>query len=79
MELIKEARLVKTVCELGNCYEQLVKEFLVNIPSNFDNPLSKEHQKVFVRGECVNFSANIINKFLGMKENNFSKLEVFDN
>ena len=79
MELIKEAGLMKTISKVGNCYEQLVKEFLVNIPSDCDNPLSKEHQKVFVREKCVNFSANIINKFLGIKENNFSELEASDN
>jgi len=74
VELIREAGLNKTVCNLGDCYEQLVS--LVNISNDCDNPLSREYQKVFVRGECVNFSANIINKFLDVKENNFSKLEA---
>ena len=55
MQLIKEAGLIMTVCNLGDCYEKLVKEFLVNIPDECDNPLSREYQKVFVRGECVNF------------------------
>jgi hypothetical protein len=61
MELIKEAGLMKTVCNLGDCYEKLVKEFLVNIPDECDDPLSREYQKVFVREECINFSPNIIN------------------
>jgi len=56
MELIKEAGLMKTVCNLGECYEKLVKEFIVNILAECDNPLSREYQKVYVRGECVNFS-----------------------
>jgi hypothetical protein len=38
MELIKEAGLMKTVCNLGDCYEKLVKEFLVNIPDDCDDP-----------------------------------------
>lgn len=78
-ELIKEARLMKTVCNLGDLYEKLVKEFLVNISNDCDNPISREYQKVFVRGECVNFSPNVINKFLGVEEINIPKLEVTDN
>jgi biotin synthase-like enzyme len=42
MELIKEAGLMKTVCNLGDCYEKLVKEFVVNISEECDNPLSRE-------------------------------------
>jgi len=38
MDMIKEAGLLKTVCNLGNCYEKLVKEFLVNISEECDNP-----------------------------------------
>jgi len=67
MEHIKEAGLIKTVCNLGECYEKLVKEFLVNIPIDCHSPVSREYQKVFVRGECVNFSPTIINKFLGVE------------
>jgi len=79
MELIKKAGLMKTLCNLGDCFEKLVKEFLVNISDDCDNSLSREYQKVFVRGECVNFSPNIINKFLGVEEINIPKLEVTDN
>jgi hypothetical protein len=39
MSLIKEAGMEKTVCKLGECYEKLVREFLVNIPKDCDNPL----------------------------------------
>ncbi|KEH32869.1 envelope-like protein, putative [Medicago truncatula] len=79
MEQIKEARLMKTVCNLGDCYEKLVKEFVVNIPEDYDNPLSREYQKVYVRGECINFSPNIINRFLGLAEEDFVELEATDN
>jgi len=68
MDMIKRARLLKTVCNLGNCYEKLVKEFLVNIYEECDNYLSQEYQKVYVRGNCVHFSPNIIKKFLGINE-----------
>jgi hypothetical protein len=76
IELIKGAGLMKTVCNLGDCYEKLVKEFLVNIPDDCDDPLSSEYQKVFVRGECVNFSPSIINKFLGVEDINIPKLKI---
>jgi len=79
MELIKEAGLMKTVCNLGDFYEKLVKEFLVNISIDCDNSLIREYQRVFVRGERVNFSPSIINKFLGIEEVNFPKLEITDN
>ncbi|MCI35074.1 envelope-like protein, partial [Trifolium medium] len=49
---------------MSECYETLVREFLVNIPEDCDDPLSKEYQKVFVRGKCVEFSPTIINKAL---------------
>ena len=79
VEIIKEAGLMKTVCNLGDCYEKFVKEFLVNILADCDNPLSSEYQKVFVRGECVHFSPNIINKFVGVEKTNILELEVTDN
>ena len=79
MNLIKEAGLIKTVCNLGECYEKLVKEFIVNIPAECDNPLSREYQKVYVRGECVNFSPNIINRFLMIDDEGVAELEATDN
>ncbi|KAK2454105.1 hypothetical protein QL285_001700 [Trifolium repens] len=77
--LIEKAGLMKTVTGIGECYEKLVKEFLVNIPEDCDNPLSKEHHKVYVRGKCVHFSPAIINKFLGNKEDGYAELEVTNN
>jgi hypothetical protein len=53
---------MKTVTGMGYRYEKLVKEFLVNIPSDCDSPLSTEYQKVFVRGKEINFSPAIINQ-----------------
>jgi len=79
MDIIKEAGLMKIVCNLDDCYEKLVKEFLVNNSSDCDNSLNREYKIVFVRGECVNFSPNIINKFLGVEEINFPKLEITEN
>ncbi|WJX67698.1 hypothetical protein P8452_52144 [Trifolium repens] len=77
--LIEKAGLMKTVSGIGDCYEKLVKEFLVNIPEDCDNPLSKEHHKVYVRGKCVIFSPAIINKYLGNKEDGYAEMEVTNN
>ncbi|KAL5147283.1 Kinesin-like protein KIN-14F [Glycine soja] len=65
MDLIKAAGLLKTVTKLGDCYESLVREFIVNIPSDIKNRKSNEYQRVFVRGKCVRFSPAVINKYLG--------------
>jgi hypothetical protein len=78
MKLIKHAGLMKTIYGLGNCYEKLVKEFLVNIPEDCDNPLSKEYQKVFVRGKEISFSPDVINTYLGRSEELYPELEVTD-
>ena len=79
MSMIKEAGLLKTVCNIGNCYEKLVREFLVNVPRDYTNPLSQEYHKVYVRGESVNFSPNIINRFLGIEEAGAAEVKVADN
>ncbi|KAL5133640.1 hypothetical protein HKD37_03G006932 [Glycine soja] len=65
MDLITAAGLLKTVTKLGDCYESLVREFIVNIPSDITNRKSDEYQRVFVRGKCVRFSPAVINKYLG--------------
>ncbi|KAK2449275.1 hypothetical protein QL285_008484 [Trifolium repens] len=77
--LIEKAGLLKTVTGMGECYEKFVKEFLVNIPEDCDNPLSKKHHKVYVRGKCVNFSPAIINKALGNKEDGYVEMKVTNN
>ncbi|KAK2415376.1 hypothetical protein QL285_037861 [Trifolium repens] len=77
--LIEKVGLMKTVTGIGECYEKLVKEFLVNIHEDCDNPLSKEHHKVYVRGKSVIFSPAIINKALGNKEDGYSEMEVTNN
>ncbi|KAL5134220.1 hypothetical protein HKD37_03G007422 [Glycine soja] len=65
IDLIKATGLLKTVSKLGDCYEGLVREFIVNIPSDISNRKSDEYQRVFVRGKCVKFSPAVINKYLG--------------
>ncbi|XP_045822302.1 uncharacterized protein LOC123915204 [Trifolium pratense] len=76
VNLIEEAGLIKTVSELGKCYEKLTREFLVNIPSDCDDPLSPEYLKVYVRGKCVDFSPAIINEYLGRSDDPAPELEI---
>ncbi|XP_058756892.1 uncharacterized protein LOC131630117 [Vicia villosa] len=79
LELIQEAGLLKTVCNLPKCYEKLVKEFVVNLSEECDNNRSAYYRKLFVRGKCVSFSPSVINKFLGRIDEVQTELEVTDN
>lgn len=79
MNLINDAGLRKTDSGFGNCFEMLVKEFIVNIPKDCDSPMTKVFRKIFVRQKCVEFSPEVINKFLGRSEETCAELEVTDN
>ncbi|XP_050876550.1 uncharacterized protein LOC127080267 [Lathyrus oleraceus] len=70
---------MKIVTGFGKCYEMLVKEFIVKISKECDNKRSKEFRKVYVIGRCVDFSPEIINRFLGRNEKEQDKIEVSDN
>ncbi|XP_057425844.1 uncharacterized protein LOC130719229 [Lotus japonicus] len=65
MELIETAGLLKTVTEIGGCYDKLVREFIVNVTTNCTESGHPDFRKVFVRGRCVHFSPEIINQYLG--------------
>lgn len=52
-----------------------MKEFIVNIPADLDNPQSKWFGKVFVRGHVVTFLPSVINEFLGRSINPQTELE----
>ncbi|XP_050897056.1 uncharacterized protein LOC127103858 [Lathyrus oleraceus] len=79
MELIKATGLMKTLTALPQCYEGLVKEFIVNIPDESYGNSSREVCKVVVRGKCVKLSPTIINKFLVRGTNEGVDLEATDN
>ncbi|XP_058746013.1 uncharacterized protein LOC131618874 [Vicia villosa] len=79
LEMIQEAGLLKTVCNLPKCYEKLVKEFVVNLSEDCGNSRSADYRKVFVGGKCVSFSPSVINKFLGRTDEAQTELEVTDN
>ncbi|XP_050889724.1 uncharacterized protein LOC127095016 [Lathyrus oleraceus] len=50
MDLIKFVGLLKTVVGFSQCYEGLVKEFIVNIPEDISDKNIKEFCKMYVRG-----------------------------
>ncbi|XP_050877721.1 uncharacterized protein LOC127081512 [Lathyrus oleraceus] len=79
MDLIQEARLMKTVTQFSKCYAMLVKEFIVNVSEECADGKSKEFRKVYVRGKCVNFSPSVINMYLGRPDIAQPELEVTDN
>ncbi|KAH1188574.1 hypothetical protein GmHk_U059387 [Glycine max] len=72
----KAAGLLKTVTKLGDCYEGLVRESIVNIPSDISNRKSDDYQRVFVRGKCVRFSPAVINKYLGRPTDGVIDIDV---
>lgn len=78
MDLLDEVGLRRSVFGFGKIYEMLVKEFIVNIPEYCDIPSSKEYLKVFVRGKCVEFSPEVINRYLGRNEEACAEVEVTD-
>lgn len=67
VDLIEEAGLMTNVVGFGNCYEMLVKKFIVNIYKDYDHKINKEYMKVYVRGKSVEFSSEVINKFMGRR------------
>ncbi|XP_050878600.1 uncharacterized protein LOC127082407 [Lathyrus oleraceus] len=79
MDLIQAAGLLKTVVGFSQCYEGLVKEFIVNIPEDISDKNSKEFSKVYVRGKCITFSPTVINNFLGRNNEGAGELKVTDN
>ncbi|XP_050915424.1 uncharacterized protein LOC127130460 [Lathyrus oleraceus] len=79
MSLIQEVGLMKIVTGFGKCYEMLIREFIVNIFKECDNKRSKEFRKIYVRGRCVDFSPEIINRFLCRNEEEQAKVKVSDN
>ncbi|KAA0042019.1 uncharacterized protein E5676_scaffold306G002550 [Cucumis melo var. makuwa] len=46
-------------------WKHLMKEFIVNLPSDFDNSSSPDHQIVHIRGLKFKISPAVINGFLG--------------
>ncbi|KAA0041954.1 uncharacterized protein E5676_scaffold306G001650 [Cucumis melo var. makuwa] len=65
MDLIQRASLEKTISNVGLFYSQLIREFIINLPDEFNNPSSPEYQTVHIRGLKFVISPAVINGFLG--------------
>jgi hypothetical protein len=68
MDLLKTAGLLKTVAQIGRCYDMLVKEFIVNVSPEVGQRRHADFHKVFARGQCIQFSPAEINKYLGRSD-----------
>ncbi|CAJ2645642.1 unnamed protein product [Trifolium pratense] len=68
VDVLTHAGLMRKMTDLGDCFDMLVREFVVNVADNCDDLKNPEYMEVFVRGRCVHFSPSIINKFLGRSE-----------
>ncbi|XP_050909292.1 uncharacterized protein LOC127123076 [Lathyrus oleraceus] len=79
MDLIQAAGLLKTIVGFSQCYEGLIKDFIVNILEDISDKNNKEFCKVYVRGKCITFSPTVINNFLGRNNEGTRELEVIDN
>lgn len=55
---------------------RLVNEFIINILVDCDDNKIEEFRKVFVKGKCVEFSPNMINRYMGKCENEQLEIEV---
>lgn len=63
--LIEAAGLLKTITSVADYVPMVVSEFYCNLTRDMDDPTSDNYQKVFVRGEMLDFSPEIINEHIG--------------
>ncbi|KAA0058506.1 flocculation protein FLO11-like [Cucumis melo var. makuwa] len=66
LELICNAELIRTVSEVGLFYPRLMRELIVNLPLDFNDPCVDEYQKVHIHGVCFNVSPKLLNSYLGI-------------
>ncbi|TYK31591.1 uncharacterized protein E5676_scaffold172G00930 [Cucumis melo var. makuwa] len=64
MNLIERAGLFKTISKVGPFYSQLIREHIVNLPDEFNDPSSTDYQIVHIRGFKFVISPTVINGFL---------------
>lgn len=62
--MITKARLLSTVKNLGPFYLKLIQEFIVNLPTDLNEPDTPNFRKVHVLGKCFNISPAILNSFM---------------
>ena len=57
--------LSQTISNVESFYSQLIREFIVNLSSDFNDPSSPDYQTVHIRGLKFKISLAVINEFLG--------------
>ncbi|XP_050935684.1 uncharacterized protein LOC127144159 [Cucumis melo] len=65
MDLIHKVGLEKTISNVGPFHPQLIRELIVNLPDEFNDPSSADYQTVHIRGFKFVISPTLINGFLG--------------
>src|SRR4051812_25657840 len=58
---------MKIVSSFSPYYQKFIKEFIFNIPKDFNKAGSKDYRKVHIRGFGISFSPAIINEYLGRR------------
>ncbi|XP_050945116.1 uncharacterized protein LOC127150655 [Cucumis melo] len=64
MNLIAKAGLSKTISDVSSFYPQLIREFVVNLPTDFNDPSSPNYQTVHIRSFKFLITSAVINGFL---------------
>uniref|UniRef100_A0A9I9EG69 Putative plant transposon protein domain-containing protein n=1 Tax=Cucumis melo TaxID=3656 RepID=A0A9I9EG69_CUCME len=64
MSLIEKVGLSKNISNVGPFYPQLIGEFIVNLPTDFNDLSSPDYQTVHIRGLKFKISPVVINGFL---------------
>ena len=64
MSFIEKAGLIKTISNVGPFYPQLIREFIVNLLADFNDPSSPDYQTVHIRGLKFKISLVVTNGFL---------------
>ncbi|XP_050946542.1 uncharacterized protein LOC127151164 [Cucumis melo] len=65
IDLIGRTGLAKTISNAGPFYPHLIREFIVNLPDEFNDPSSPDYHTVHVRGFKFVVFPVVINGFLG--------------
>lgn len=64
IDLISKVGMMCTVTNLAKFYLKLVREFIVNLLANFNDPVTPYIKKVHVRGKCADLSLALLNFYL---------------
>ena len=66
IDFIAKAGIMCAVNNLGIFYPKLVCEFIVNLPTNFNESHTLDFRKVHVHGKCISISPLLLNQFLNV-------------